>query len=124
MAEYPRKEENLMNPSELIDIFKNHVRSSFYDARDAHDCIFDEKCPVEIALAYLNKAISEHCCCDSLYYAQYDSLGRGEYEDFSHQFDVFANELLTNVRTNHSHQWTDIEFQKQKEIYDNSVFSS
>lgn len=40
-----------MNPFELIDIFKNHVRSSFYDARDAHDCIFDEKCPIEIALA-------------------------------------------------------------------------
>ena len=40
-----------MNPLELIDVFKNHVRSSFYDARDAHDCIFDENCPVEIALA-------------------------------------------------------------------------
>lgn len=109
---------------ELIDVFKNHVRSSFYDARDAHDCIFDENCPVEIALAYLNKAISGHCSCDSLYYAQYGSLGRDEYEDFSHQFDVFANEFMTNVRTNHSHQWTDIEFQKLKEIYDNSVFSS
>lgn len=112
-----------MGTSELIEIFKNLVRSSFYDARNAHDCIFDENCSVEIALAYLNKAISEHCCCDSLYYAQYDQLGRGEYEDFSHQFDVFAREFLTNVKTNHSHQWTDIEFVRLGEIYNDSVFS-
>lgn len=113
-----------MDTYELIEIFKNLVRSSFYDARNAHDCIFDENCSVEIALAYLNKAISEHCCCDSLYYAQYDQLCRGEYEEYSHQFDVFANELLNNVRTNHSHQWTNIEFEKLKDIYEYSAFSN
>lgn len=113
-----------MDPLELIEIFKNRVRSSFFDAHNAHDCIFDENCSVEIALSYLNKAISEHCSCDSLYYARYDQLGRYEYETFSHQFDVFANEFLSNVRTNHSHQWTNIEFEKLKEIYNTSVFSS
>lgn len=113
-----------MDTFELIEVFKNHVRSSFYDAREAHNCIFDEKCSVEIALAYLNKAIAEHCCCDSLYYAQYEQLGRGEYEEYSHQFDVFARELLNNVKTNHSHQWTDIEFERLKEIYDDSVFAN
>ena len=113
-----------MDPSELIEVFKKYVRLSFCDARNAHDCIFDGTCPVEIALAYLNKAISVHCCCDSLYYAQYGSLGNNEYEHFSHQFNVFANEFLKNTRTNHSHQWTDIEFQKLKEIYDYSAFSS
>lgn len=113
-----------MNDFDLIDVFKNFVRSSFLDARYAHDCIFDEDCPVNVALAYLNKAIAEHCCCDSLYYARYDQLDRGEYEDYSHQFNVFANELLTNVRTNHSHQWTNIEFEKLKDIYDNSAFSN
>ena len=49
-----------MNPLELVDIFKKHVRLSFYDARDAHACIFDKKCPVEIALAYLNKIGRAH----------------------------------------------------------------
>lgn len=106
-----------MEPIELIEIFKKLVRSSFHDACYAHDCIFDEKCSVEIALAYLNKAISTHCCCDSLYYSQYDQLCRNEYEK------TFANEFLTNVRTNHSHQWTDIEFDRLKEIYDYSAFS-
>lgn len=113
-----------MDTVELIDVFKIHVRSSFYDAHSAHACIFDENCPVEIALAYLNKAIAEHCCCDSLYYAQYDQLARGEYEEFSHQFNIFSEELLTNARTNHSHQWTDIEFNKLKGIFENSVFCS
>ncbi len=113
-----------MDTFELIDVFKNHVRSSFYDARTAHDCIFDEKSSIEIAIAYLNKAIAEHCLCESLYYSRYDQLERSEYEDYSAQFESFAEELLTNVRTSHSHQWTDIEFQRLKEIYDNSVFSS
>ena len=113
-----------MDTLELIDIFKKYVRLSFRDAHYAHDCIFDDNCSVEVALAYLNKAIAEHCSCDSLYYAQYECLARGEYEDYSHQFDVFANELLNNVRTNHSHQWTSIEFERLKEIYDYSVFSS
>ena len=112
-----------MSTFELINVLKNFVRSSFHDARHAHDCIFDKNCPVEVALAYLNKAIAEHCCCDSLYYAQYDQLVRGEYEEYSNQFSVFAEELLNNVRTNHSHQWTDIEFEKLKDIYDNSSFS-
>ena len=113
-----------MDDFELIDIFKNQVRLSFIDARNAHDSIFDENCSVEVALAYLNKAIAEHCCCESLYYSRYEQLARGEYEDYSHQFEVFAEELLTNVKTNHSHQWTDIEFEKLKDIYNNSAFSN
>mgnify|MGYP001028467622 FL=1 len=113
-----------MNTLELIGVFKKHVRTSFYDARTAHDCIFDESSTVEIALAYLNKAIAEHCFCESLYYSRHDQLERNEYEDYSVQFESFAEELLTNVRTAHSHQWTDIEFERLKEIYDNSVFSS
>ena len=112
-----------MDHFELIEVFKRLVRSSFNDARIAHDCIFDENCSTEIALAYLNKAISEHCCCDSLYYAKYDQLERGEYEDYSHQFDTFASELLTNVRTKHSHQWTSIEFEKLKDIFEYSAFA-
>lgn len=113
-----------MNNFELINVFKNHVRTSFYDACTAHDCIFDESSTVEIALAYLNKAIAEHCFCESLYYSRHDQLERGEYEDYSVQFESFAEELLSNVKTSHSHQWTDIEFERLKEIYDNSVFSS
>lgn len=112
-----------MDILELIEIFKKYVRSSFYDARTAHDCIFDENSSVTIAIAYLNKAIAEHCLCDSLYYSQYDQLERGEYEDYSSQFETFAKELLTNVRTSHSHQWTSIEFERLKEIYNSSVFS-
>ncbi len=113
-----------MDTFESIEVFKSFVRSSFIDARTAHDCIFDEKCSIEIALAYLNKAISAHYRCDSLYYAKYDQLERGEYEDYSKQFEIFASEFLTNVRTKHSHQWTDIEFQKLKDIFDYSAFAS
>lgn len=113
-----------MDSIEIKEIFKNYVRSSFYDARYAHNCIFDENCSTEIALSYLNKAIAEQCGCDSLYYAQYEYLCTSEYENYSHQFAIFSNEFLNNVRTNHSHQWTNLEFEKLKKIYDNSVFSS
>lgn len=112
-----------MDALDLIEVFKDFVRSSFIDAQMAHDCIFDEKCSTEIALAYLNKAIAAHYRCDSLYYAKFDQLERGEYENYSQRFEIFASELLTNVRTNHSHQWTDIEFQKLKDVFDYSAFS-
>lgn len=113
-----------MDTFALVKIFKKHAQASFYDAQNAHSCIFSKNYPIEIALAYLNKAISEHCCCDSLYYTKYEQLSEMEYENYSHQFDVFAREFLNNVKTNHSHQWTDLEFERLKEIYDNSDFSS
>jgi len=31
-------------------------------------------------------------------------------EQVLHQFEVFVNELIRNVNTDHNHQWTDIEY--------------
>lgn len=112
-----------MDNVKLIEVFKTMVRKSHLDAKTAHDCIFDEKSSTETALSYLNKAISEHCCCESLYYSKFDELARYEYEEYSHQFETFSNELLRNVRTNHSHQWTDIEFERLNELFENSAFA-
>lgn len=40
-----------------------------------------------------------------------------------YQFSVYAHEFLTNVETDHSHQWTDIEFNKLHDIFDSSAFA-
>ena len=40
-----------------------------------------------------------------------------------HLFDSYMSELLTNYKTDHSHQWTDIEFNRLKETFDSSAFA-
>ena len=35
-----------------------------------------------------------------------------EFEHCYNEFITFNNEMMNNVKTNHSHQWTDIEFRE------------
>lgn len=66
------------------------------------------------------KLIEEHI---TDYYSCINVLEREEAEDIFHLFDAYMQELLNNYRDNHSHQWTDIEFQRLKEFFDSSVFA-
>lgn len=112
-----------MEPMELIETFKRFVASAMRYAIKSHDALFKEKCDISISLTYLNASISRFSSAEALYYAQYDILQRGEAEELFHQFKVYANEFLTNVETDHSHQWTDIEFNKLHDIFDSSAFA-
>lgn len=101
-----------MEPMELIETFKHFVASAMRYAIKSHDTLFKEECDISIPLA-----------AEALYYAQYEILQREEAEDLFHQFKVYSNEFLTNVETDHSHQWTDIEFNKLYDIFDSSAFA-
>jgi uncharacterized protein involved in tolerance to divalent cations len=107
----------------IFDKFKTMVRLAMISARKANDCIFKSNISVFVATAHLNKAISYMTAASSLYYSRYDILERQEFEEILHQFDVFSSELLENVETDHSHQWTSIEFDRLDEIFKNSPFS-
>lgn len=76
-----------------------------------------------VAVANLNVAASKFASAESLYYSCINVLEREEAEDIFHLFDAYMQELLNNYRDNHSHQWTDIEFQRLKEFFDSSVFA-
>ena len=112
-----------MDTFELIEKLKIMVRNSMFAAQKSHDLIFAENKSDNIAVAYLNKAISHITAAEALYYSQYGVLERYEVDEIFHLFNAYSDELLSNYETNHSHQWTDIEFTRLKDYFDSSVFA-
>ncbi len=112
-----------MDQFEMIETFKHFVASAMRYAIKSHDILFKKEHDISVPLAYLNAAISRFSSAEALYYAQFEILQRGEAEELFHQFEVYADEFLTNVETGHSHQWTDIEFNKLHDIFDSSAFA-
>lgn len=97
----------------LIDGFNNAIYSHklLFKSELDDEKEFDKQNDLMCALTYLNQA---HTCFTNAYtfIALNDELlgGRQEFEKLLNQFTIFNTEFLTNVRTNHSHQWSDIEF--------------
>lgn len=114
-----------MNNDDLVLIknFKSLMRRAMLFAQYSHDYVFDEKIDNSVAVANLNVAASKFASAESLYYSCINVLEREEAEDIFHLFNAYMQELLNNYRDNHSHQWTDIEFQRLKEFFDSSVFA-
>lgn len=108
---------------ELLNRFKQMIRLAMSYAQDSHDYIFKKNTDPSIAIAYLNVASSKFASAESLYYARIDDLKNNDAETLFHLFDVYVKELLGNFATDHSHQWTDIEFIRLKEHFDHSVFA-
>lgn len=71
----------------------------------------------DIAFAYLNTASSYMATARAIYAVKHGSIGDEFVDDIFATFDTFASELLTNYRTDHSHQWTGIEFKKFEDAY-------
>ena len=106
-----------------IENFKNLVQNAMFYAQKAHDFVFDDSCENYVAGLYLNIAATKFSSAEAMYYSRIDILERAEAEEIFRLFDVFMNEFLTNIRTDHSHQWTDIEFERLKEAFDSSAFA-
>ena len=106
-----------------IENFKNLMRNAMFYAQKAHDFVFDDSCENYVAGLYLNIAAAKFSSAEAMYYSRIDVLERAEAEEIFRLFGVFMNEFLTNIRTDHSHQWTDIEFERLKEAFDCSAFA-
>lgn len=107
----------------LIENFKSLMRHAMLFAQNSHDYIFDEAVDDSMAIAFLNVAASKFAAAESLYYSRIDVLEHDETEEIFHLFDTYMRELLNNCRDAHSHQWTDIEFNRLKEAFDCSAFA-
>lgn len=108
----------------LSEALRHMVHSAYFDSKKAHDLIFTYNKDKQIAaLAYLNKAAARMSAAESLYYSHYDILCHNDIEGVFNAFDIFSNELIENYSTDHSHQWTDIEFLKFQEALRDSVFA-
>lgn len=107
----------------LIENFKSLMRQAMIYAQYSHESILDESVNDSAAVSYLNVAASKFAASEALYYSQFAVLEHNEAEEIFHLFDSYMSELLTNYKTDHSHQWTDIEFNRLKEAFDSSVFA-
>ena len=94
---------------DYLGSLKSLITRGMFRAITAHKEIFRDNPNISIALAYLNSATSYFASAEALYYS-------------NHCFSVFEKEFLDNVRTNHSYQWTDIEFQRLRDSFMSSPF--
>lgn len=111
-----------MDPNEKnlfkIEQIKKFLKEAFHVSINAHEILFrnsHNKQNELIAAVSLNKAVSIMYAAKAIYYSDYEELENTYVEQIFHLFDVFENEFITNLTTDHSHQWTDIEFHKYED---------
>lgn len=109
--------------TELISKFRQIIFSAMLYAQHSHEYVFKKSSDPSIAIAYLNMAASKFATAEAIYYSRIEDLQSREAEELFHLFNVYSKELLENFATDHSHQWTDIEFNRLKECFDYSAFS-
>lgn len=102
---------------------KSIVKNAMILAEKAHNEIFTDNRSDVAIVGYINAAYSCSCAARAVYISNIEELEHYDIDEFFHQFDVYVEEVLNNIADNHSHQWSDIEFEKLKEKYDYSVLS-
>lgn len=110
-----------MNDNEF-KTFKTNISRMIYKvlspAKYSHEIIFDdsdtlyeEKNKELMAGLFVNQATS-YANTAKLYYLSFPDYERSEFDNFFNKFEIYKNEILTNIRTDHSHQWTDINYRE------------
>lgn len=100
--------------------FKLLILNGYYNAQTAHSAIFKDDGSYQpdnpviigylaIANSYINAAKAVYICNTE--------LSRQEFDDFFSEFSAFSDEVMSNIRTDHSHQWSNIHFTRFDESY-------
>lgn len=117
-------DEQTVFENRKVDLYKL-IREAFYAAEKAHEVLFkasDEKRNEIIAALYLNKAVALMSAAKAVYASNYEILSSSEVNGIFRAFDTFESEFLTNISSDHSHQWTDIEFTKFQDTVKDFVY--
>lgn len=107
----------------LAGQLKQIVGYAISSAERAHKNLFSDNSDEAVIIGYLNMANSYICSANAIYISNYDLLEHSDIEDLIYQFNVFIKEVLSNIANNHSHQWSDIEYQNLKDKYQCCVLS-
>lgn len=113
-----------MGYEDKTESIKMLIREGAWAAKECHKILFDDRQGTEsklnelIAAVHLNKAVSFMAAAKSLYISNYESLEHTEVERIFDKFQLLESEFFQNLRTDHSHQWTDQQFQEFKEVYE------
>lgn len=104
-----------------IKLIKCEFLSCWLDCKKAYQsALKNDALSQSSAQAYALSASCHLSCIKSVYSCNYNITENDMVESLIHQFDVFCNELITNSCTEHSHQWTCIEFNKLEELVSSS----
>lgn len=106
-----------INPEQDITIFKNTIipmiHEMLYSSKYSHDIVFrgDREKDDILAGIFINDA-SSYSNTAKMYYLLNPDFEREEFDNLFNSFETYRGEILDNIRTKHSHQWTDIEYLK------------
>lgn len=103
--------ENNLDIEKFQEISRAFIVDVLHSVEASHEKAFEGERERNdlIAGILLNNAISAANSLKTLYY-QNPNFEHDEFEAFFNGFNVYKQELLRNIKTGHSHQWTDIEF--------------
>ena len=105
----------------MFDYLKQEIKimilNGYYNARYAYSEINSKRQDNSIIIGHLSIANSHINSARSVYVCNNNEFVRPEFDDFFHEFSAFSDEVLTNIRTDHSHQWSDIHYNRLEEKY-------
>lgn len=106
-----------------LENLKSLVTRGMIQSISAYKELFSSSPEISIALAYLNSATSYFAAAEALYYSNVEYFDSQFTSDIFERFSIFEKEFLQSVQKNHSHQWTDIEFQHLRNSFMSSPFA-
>lgn len=109
----------------LIEKLSKLVNLAYHSAKYAHKYALSEnEYSIQASLSYATRSSAFISSAEALYHSNFELLEGYEFDNLFLHFDIFISELLDAYATNHSFQWTDIEFNNLEETYKNSIFSN
>ncbi len=108
----------------IMEKINKLVRLAYYSAKYAHQYALSENnYSRQASLAYATRSSAYITSAEVLYHSNYEICERYNFDNLFLAFDTFISELLDAYATDHSVQWTDIEFDALEQLYQNSIFA-
>lgn len=103
-----------------IEYIKSSIKRCYFEAYQSNKALFRTSRNTNtsneiVALSYLSKAISIMESCKAVYFSSLEDLENSSVEDIFNKFETYSNEVLSNFSEDHSHQWSNIEFNAFKD---------
>ena len=115
---------NLEQYNYSIEKLTKLVQSAYHSANYAHKYALSENdYSRQASLAYATRASAFITSAEAMYYCNFEINQRYDFDNLFLAFDTFISELLDSYATDHSVQWTDIEFNTLEQLYQNSIFA-
>lgn len=103
-----------------IEYIKRSIKRCYLEAKRSDDILFRDSeyknaSNEIIAVSYLNKAISIMESCKAVYFSCIEELENSTVEHIFDKFEIYSHEVLNNFSIDHSHQWSNIQFDEFKD---------